>query len=456
MSAQQDTRLSFNKLIGKALDASTLTTINREAELSGLKMAIYNVMFGQGTFISTDGKDLIKTIEDASTGGLKAINIDKKQLEVIYQSIEDLAKDPNLKLTIEQIKDRILSTIVNLQASTKQVVIRTFREERKRLLVAFNKKHSIKPKGMVNIIKEWGRKVSEGIAQSKKDGKFKKITDFTEKIQTSVGAGSLAQMIGFGIAFHGARSKWGKIPILLGPVPVRNVNYVEVARSGKVLKFRATGSVFLARQEGGDQSDAIKIEGILYKVEFGMMFLLWALFLYGQSKFKDLETIVGPQGTITSTTQMRKMNDILVSDTSLQKPSYEYHRTFPFVSKHFIIPNCYIETISIEDKLPLKDVLKYTILLRTYKKPIGVVRYVKPSDENISIFGFPKKTIATEVCQYSLTTAWRLFNAYGWIADEMEWRIGSAKKSGVLDTYYDIDPTSIATVAYLSLMGAIV
>jgi len=456
MAAQQNTRQSFNEMIGKALDATTLTTINREPELSGLKMAIYNVLFGQGTFISTDGKDLIKTMEDTSTGGLKAIYIDKKQLEVIYQNVEDLAKDPNLKLTIEQIKDRILSTIVNLQASTKLLIIKRFRKRRKEWLKSFNKEHSIKPKGMVNRIKEWGRKVSIGITQSKQMGNFKKIKDFTEKIQTSVGAGSLAQMVGFGAAFHVARAKWGKIPILLGPVPVRNANYVEVARSGKILKFRATGSVFLARQEGGDQSDAIKIEGILYKVEFGIMFLLWGLFLYGQSKFKDLESIVGPQGTITSTTQMRKMNDILVSDTSLQRPSYEYHRTFPFVSKHFIIPNCYIETISIEDKLPLKDTLKYTILLRTYKKPIGVIRYVKPSDENISTFGFPKKTIASEVCQYSLTTAWRLFNAYGWIADEMEWRIGSAKKSGVLDTYYDIDPTSIATVAYLSLMGAIV
>ncbi|KKM93239.1 hypothetical protein LCGC14_1210360 [marine sediment metagenome] len=455
MAGQQETRLTFNKMISKAFHASTLTHIIRERDLIKLKKAIYSQMFQLGALISTDGKDLIKTIEDASTGGLKALYIDKKQLEVIYNKIDDLAKDPNLKLTVEQIKDKIVSTIINLQTSTKQIIIHKLGEKRIAALIAFNKEHAIKPKGL-DKIKEWGRKVSEGIAYSKKYGKFKTIKDFSKKIGKEVGVSSLARMVGFGAVFHGARAIWGKIPILLGPVPIRNVNYVEVARSGKVLKFRATGSAFLARQEGGDQSDAIKIEGIFYKVEFGIMFFIWALFLYGQSKVKEFKNIIELQETITSITKMRKMNDILTSDTSLQRPSYEYHRTFPFVSKHFIIPNCYIETISIEDKLPLKDVIKYTILLRTYKKPIDVIRYVKQADENISIFGFPKKTIASEICQYSLTTAWRLFNANGWIADELEWRIGSAKKPGVLDTYYDVDATSIATVAYLSLMGGVV
>ena len=259
-----------------------------------------------------------------------------------------------------------------------------------------------------------------------------------------------AKLTAYAAMFFGARAIFGKLPVVLGIFPLKHVNYVEVARSGKVLKFRATGSVFLAKQEGGDQSDAIKIEGIIYKAEFAMMYFLWMLFLYGQGKFKDLDKLdIKP----TSIIEMRKMNDFLMTNEKMEKPSYEFHQTFPFINRHFIIPNCYIETISLEDKLPLKDIMHYTILLRTYTKPRRAIRYVIKDDPDSVIYGFGKKSLLGKVCEESINTTWRMMNATGIWLDETSWRVGSANQPGVLDTYYDVDWTSIVTISYLSLMG---
>lgn len=451
MAIRQETRLSFNKMLKMAFEASTMTQIADGIDLVSFKRAIYRQMFGVGSLVFVDGKDLIETMDDASTGGLKAININKKQIELIYEKVDVFAGDSNLKLTVTQIMDEILKTIVNLQVATKQFIKKQLDEDKKTQLAIEQALYPVKPAGPKQVIKTIKNILNE-IKHTKKVGDFKTIKNINTTLQKKIGIGSLTQM---SIPF-GASLVFGKIPILLGPVPLKHVNHVEVARSGKILKFRATGSVYLAGQHGGDQMDAIKIEGILYKAEFGFMFLLWALFLYGQSKFKELDQLVSGQTNITEISKLRKINDLIVTDTSLQRPSYEFHRTFPFANKHFIIPYCFIETIVLEDKLPLKDVMRYTILLRTYKKPTEAVRFVKSKDENISVFGLTKKTFTAEICQYSLSFAWRMFNAYGWIADEMEWRIGSASKPGVLDTYYDIDPMAISTVAYLSLMGAVV
>jgi len=249
--------------------------------------------------------------------------------------------------------------------------------------------------------------------------------------------------------FSKVRKMFGKIPLLLGPVPLKHVDYVEIARSGKILKFRATGSVFLAKQEGG--ADAIKIEGTMYKAEFLVMFLLWGLFIYGQSKFRDIADLPGLTEA-QNVFEVRKLNDLIMTDSTLEKPSYEFHQTFPFVSRHFIIPNCFIETISIEDKLPLKDVLKYSILLRTYDKPKQVSWIEK--EKGKKLYGIKNKSTSAKICEASLNATWRMLNASGWLIDETEWKIGSAMNEGVLDTYYDVDWSTIASVTYLNLMGA--
>jgi len=207
-------------------------------------------------------------------------------------------------------------------------------------------------------------------------------------------------------------------PVVLGVLPLKHVREIEVARSGKILKFRAIGSIFLASQKGGE--DAVTITGLIYKGEVLLLLGLWALFLCGIGRIEDLNIIEKLQKY--DPTAIRKLVDVKSYNKNRQSPTYEYHLTFPFVSKHFIIPNCYIETISFEEKLPLKDVIQYTVALRTFtkqneftgfKKRNGTVYY----GEVPQYFGWKK------VLEFSANVAWRTFQATNAITAENEWRI---------------------------------
>ncbi len=379
--------------------------------------------------------------------------------KVFYANLVDrMNADPTLKQHLERIEHTIISTITHRRGLCNIIVVQPNNPALQQSALDAGDPDKIFGFGIsvpsllqpfANVVKRI-KNLIEDYTKGKENNDLKTIVQIKEEVAKRIG--SSFSIVTWAAIFSGVRELFGKIPILLGPVPLKHVDYVEVARSGKILKFRATGSVFLAKQEGGD--DAIKIEGTMYKVEFLTMFLLWGLFIYGQSKFKEMENIPGfSTSGVTDIFEVRKLNDLIMTDSSLQKPSYEFHQTFPFVSRHFIIPNCYIETILIEDKLPLKDVLKYSILLRTYEKP-KQVNWVQ-GKQNKRLYGIPSKTLSAKVCEYSLNLGWRMLNATGWLIDETEWKIGSAMKEGVLDTYYDVDWSTIASVAYLNLMGAV-
>jgi len=366
--------------------------------------------------------------------------ITEEQWKVFLKELGIAGLDPSVSNQAMGMYNNLIDKVMDMKAHNRNILIG---EDLNPAISAFLGTLFIEPTGTDKFLGRIKTLINK-IIQTDYKKAYKTASEFKSKITQYTG--SLLAMPLYSAAYWGARKLFGKLPVLLGPVPIKHADYVEVARSGKILKFRATGSIFLAHQEGG--KDAIKIEGKLYKAEFGVMFMLWGLFLYGQSKFKELESL--SPTTLTSITQVRKMNDLLVTNTDLEKPSYEFHQTFPFISRHFILPHCYIETISIEDKLPFKDTLRYSILLRTYEKPKETAKFVLDSK---TMYGTAKKTISAEICDYSLNSSWRMINASGWLLDETEWKIGSAKKSGVLDTYYDIDWTTMATVSYLSLMG---
>ena len=90
-------------------------------------------------------------------------------------------------------------------------------------------------------------------------------------------------------------------------------------------------------------------------------------------------------------------------------------------------------------------------MLRTYEKPTEVS--FMENEKGKRLYGISNKTKMSKICEYSLNAAWRIFNASGWLLDEQEWKIGSATEEGVLDTYYDVDLSSLATISYLNLMG---
>ena len=456
----------FNDVLGKVFK-SVLPELTRTVDFNSLKRLVFDEFFGVGWQTFGYGKQLISLddiiSEDTPLGtpGVKTVGLReaffKNYLDAMLELEKDPAfkeemSDPDYRKAILNVYNRLIKMAVSRKAACKTLIIEEHEAQLKKEIEIAEKDTAIWDLIFPTpSITKFTRSIKNYFATHKlahDEGRYKKVIDFKDKIEKSVG--NSLSIAGWAAAFSGVRKLFGKIPILLGPVPLKHVDYVEIARSGKILKFRATGTVFLARQEGG--ADAIKIEGIMYKAEFTTMFLLWGLFIYGQSKFRDMEGIPGIEKLdIGKIGEVRKLNDLLMMNTSKEKPSYEFHQTFPFVNRHFIIPNCYIETISIEDKLPLKDVLQYSILLRTYDKP-KEVNWVEKKGS--ALFGIKNKSGWAKIAEYSLNASWRYFNASGWLLDEQEWKIGSATKHGVLDTYYDIDWSALATVTYLNLMGA--
>jgi len=467
------TLIEFNEYLGDFFK-TVLPEPLRVVDWNSYKRAVYDVLFGAGWKTFGYGQQLISPaaikFEDSPIGsqGIKAVSLKETFFNEAIREIDLLkadpqfiielqgllAKDPLMKNEVKKALDRLLFIFINRQAKCKLLMIEENRLEMEQRALDLEEgvdpvyaflEPPTKQSKYVKFIKRV-KDIMSNITYSKAKNVWKTVVEVKDKIEQTVGS-SFSIMAWAGI-FSGVRKIFGSIPILLGPVPLKHVDYVEIARSGKILKFRATGSVFLAKQEGG--ADAIKIEGTMYKIEFITMFLLWGLFIYGQSKFKEMEDLPNLLEA-QSVFQIRKLNDLIMTDKTLEKPSYEFHQTFPFVSRHFIIPNCFIETMSIEDKLPLKDVLKYTILLRTYDKPKEVNWSEGPKGK--VLYGIKNKTTSAEICEYSLNLGWRMLNASGWLIDETEWKIGSALNEGVLDTYYDVDWSTIASVAYLNLMG---
>jgi len=473
------TLAEFNQFITKIYQTVLPVGINNlhVREYTSFKYPIWDVIFGKGVFgTGQPPKEL--TLEEAfifedspigtSGTGQKAVGFRQAEFERALADVESLntdddfqadlaqlyANNPEYRNALKRAMDRIIGIFAKRKAQSMVLLAQEDAAELEQLALdlegsydpVYNLIIPPTPASRYERFRKWASDKVHGINKANINKAYKTVIQIKDEIEKVVG--SSFSIVAWAGIYSGVRKMFGKIPLLLGPVPLKHVDYVEIARSGKILKFRATGSVFLAKQEGG--ADAIKIEGTMYKAEFIVMFLLWALFAYGQSKFRDMEDLPGlvPAQNVF---EVRKLNDLIMTDTTLEKPSYEFHQTFPFVSKHFIIPNCFIETISIEDKLPLKDVLKYSILLRTYDKP-KEVSHVEGKKGKV-LYGIKNKTTLAKVCEYSLNATWRMLNANGWLINEDEWKIGSASNEGVLDTYYDVDWSTIASVAYLNLMG---
>lgn len=240
------------------------------------------------------------------------------------------------------------------------------------------------------------------------------------------------------------------VPCVLSSIPLRHVQSIEVARSGKILKFRATGSVFLANQEGGE--DGIRIEGLIVRSEVIFIMFLWALFLYGQGRVKEVENYSYYFGMDLATLKTSQF-DITRYNRTLTKPSYEHHWTFPLVTNHIIIPNCFIETISFEEKLELgKDVIGYTILCRTYRKPLGFDIYTSNSEMNfLSPIG-NKNLSMYKVIEFGANATRRFIQANGIFIDESQRKVGIEGAESD-DVYYNIDTFDFAATVALGVMG---
>ncbi len=290
-------------------------------------------------------------------------------------------------------------------------------------------------------------KISSRLANILDHIKNKKLTSRTEFIKEVVKVSSAGTFF----TVYNLLAKEFKLfttPCMIAGVPLYHVQSIEIARSGMILKFRATGAVFLAHQEGGE--DGIRIEFMILGEELLLVILLWILYLRGKGYTKSIDTLQNLSGNMTLTQMRETLTNFMKIDESLKEPSYEYHFTYPFVSRHIIIPNTYVETISFEDTLDTgKNVLRCSIFLRTYTPPasfsrIGTNKYglKDKSDKNINSY---------KLLQFSVNWIWRVLMASNLLIDNSSY-VGSGESTDD-DVYYNVNPESLAVTSLLALAG---
>lgn len=289
-------------------------------------------------------------------------------------------------------------------------------------------------------------------------------TELLQKLQSPTTLGlSLSYAVGISSWFIWRGLAKTTFPVIMGPAALKHVDEIEVARSGQILKFRATGSIFLAKQRGG--KDSIIVRGVLSKWEILELLTLWSIFEFGKSRVQEFKNemfggfntaSLNPMGDLDFT-KIRKLTDITKIEEDLSNKTYMYHNVFPIVTRHFIIPNCYIETFSFEHKLPLRDTLQYSILLRTYEHHDSFSLYQNMEDGKLAGTAYlglePNKTSMRGTLEFMTNIIWRFLGASGWWVGDQEWKLGDAKKSGELDTYYNVGFESIASAMIMSISG---
>ena len=167
---------------------------------------------------------------------------------------------------------------------------------------------------------------------------------------------------------------------VLAGIPLGTVDELSMALSDRILKYRATGGIFLAHQDGGNESLRIvcKAWGI---GRYLFLTMLDFLFMYGTAKILDLfsekislfgSTEGGPMGEITKdifgkSVQKRnpwKRFDRMNKDEGRE----EYHSTFPIVTKNRIFSSMYLETYDIVESVNNgMNMLTVTLFLRKYR-----------------------------------------------------------------------------------------
>jgi hypothetical protein len=143
-------------------------------------------------------------------------------------------------------------------------------------------------------------------------------------------------------------------------------------------------------------------------------------------------------------------------------PSSYTYRTFPFVSRHVIVPNCFIETVSFESKIEDGiDTVRYAILMRTYEKAEKFKVY-KTDDPNIFYaMNNPRIDLAfSRILEFGINVIWRTIQQNFLVANTGSWKVSISKpgiegNSLTKDTYYNIDVSDVVGTFAMGAMGIV-
>jgi len=168
--------------------------------------------------------------------------------------------------------------------------------------------------------------------------------------------------------------------VVMAGIPMSSPQEVSHAMSDRILKYRATGGIFLAHQPGGEQT--LRIVGKAFgKSRYLFLTMLDFLFLYGSTKvvdmFADAPNLTGlgippthPYTSIIDPTkelvpQVDPWTEINASN--VDEGREEQHLTFPVITRSKIYTNMYIETYDFTESIENgMNCVTYTIFLRKY------------------------------------------------------------------------------------------
>jgi len=169
---------------------------------------------------------------------------------------------------------------------------------------------------------------------------------------------------------------------VIAGIPLGTVDELSMALSDRILKYRATGGVFLAHQDGGNESLRIvcKAWGL---GRYLFLTMLDFLFLYGSAKMLDLFKGISLFGEIpygetlplikkdVFGKSVKKRNPWRRFDTfNREEGREEYHSTFPIVTKNRIFSSMYLETYDIVESVNTgMNMLTVTLFLGKYRPP---------------------------------------------------------------------------------------
>jgi len=180
--------------------------------------------------------------------------------------------------------------------------------------------------------------------------------------------------------FYLGNKKRIKPAAVLAGIPLGTVEELSMALSDRILKFRSTGGVFLAHQEGGNETLRIvcKAWGI---GRYLFLTMLDFVFMYGSAKILDLFS-GSPFGNDPYSKEVKNLKDRAELGVEIRNPwkkfdafnkdegREEYHSTFPIVTKNRIYSSMYLETYDIVESVNNgMNMLTVTLFLRKYRPP---------------------------------------------------------------------------------------
>lgn len=235
---------------------------------------------------------------------------------------------------------------------------------------------------------------------------------------------------------------------VLGGIPLGSVDELSHALSSRILKYRATGGVFLAHQGGGEQSLRITAKAF-GKNRYQLLTMLDFLFLYGQAQKVDLlqsdlrsAAYIGTYGRQLERESFQDYEEDIARDelpdpttnpweefyeASIDSGMSERHLTFPIVTQNKIYMNMFIETWEYTEAIENGiDVLEINLFLRKYVpearkefeikqdkdedgNPIGPVEYYYRDMDDRRVKNFLKWDTALD---WGLSTAILMYRWY--------------------------------------------